>query len=137
MHYSIMYKGEIKITYMTTFRETLIVGVLATITVRVLCLPGPWMETQTNATKQSPKAQSALLMRYRSSSLMAPWISSVLMRCPQPICLKSVLVSSSQLTSLSSGRYHIVLQNIFLVSPILFTLWTNHISLFYSDKRPI
>jgi len=69
-----MYKGEIKITYMTTFRETLIVGVLATITVRVLCLPGPWMETQTNATKQSPKAQSALLMRYRSSSLMAPWI---------------------------------------------------------------
>jgi len=40
MHYSIRYKSEIKITFMTTFRETLIVGVLAAITVRVLCLPG-------------------------------------------------------------------------------------------------
>jgi hypothetical protein len=41
MHYSVMYKNEIKITFMTTFRETLIVGVLTAITVRVLCLPGP------------------------------------------------------------------------------------------------
>ena len=41
MHYSILYKSEIKITFMTTFRETQIVGVLAAITVRVLFLPGP------------------------------------------------------------------------------------------------
>jgi hypothetical protein len=57
MHYSLMYKSEIKITFMTSFRETLIVGVLAAITVRVLCLPGPQLETQTNAIKQSQKAQ--------------------------------------------------------------------------------
>lgn len=36
-----MYESEIKIAFMTTFGETRIVGVLAAIQVKILCLPGP------------------------------------------------------------------------------------------------